>query len=189
MHVRLSTCLGAGVSDRSGEAIGVLSGIVAHPDTGKVEGIFVGVPAGILATANPFCAAADIAHWGVTIQLSSRDALSPIEDRIRLAPLLVEGRTILGQTIRTENGRILGRCKDIQFDTEKMRIEWLFPKKFFRWGIALPASDIIEVRRDAVIVREGLKSETVAAEKQPVSYEAFPEIVGQATRTVKMVQK
>lgn len=181
MHVRLTTCLGAGVVDRSGEAVGALSGIFLHPDTGKVEGVFVAVPSGMLATEHPFCTAEDIVHWGAMIQIGSRDALSPVEDRIRLAPLLAEGRTILRQPIRTENGRTLGICKDIQFDTEKMRVEWLFPKKFFRWGIALPISDVVEVRKDAVIVREGSKTEPVQVEAQPLSYEAFPEIVGQAT--------
>src|SRR3989338_711096 len=182
MHVRLSTCRGAGVVDRSGEGIGTLAGILLHPDTGKVEGLFVAVPAGMFATEEPFCAAEDVMEWGGMVQISNRDALAPVEDRIRLVPLLAEGRTILGQPIRTESGRILGICKDVQFDTEKMKLEWLFPKKCFRWGVALPVSDVVEVRRDAVIVREGLKTETMAAvEKQPVSYEAFPEIVGQAS--------
>lgn len=181
MHVRLSTCRGAGVVDRSGEAVGTLAGIVLHPDTGRVEGIFVTVPAGMVATEKAFCASEDIAHWGAMVQIGSREALSPIEDRIRLVPLLAEGRTILGQPIRTESGRTLGVCNDVQFDTEKMRAEWLFPRKFFRWGIALPMSDVVEVRCDAVIVREGPKTEAVAVESPPLSYEAFPEIVGQAS--------
>jgi sporulation protein YlmC with PRC-barrel domain len=181
MHVRLSTCLGAGVIDRGGEFIGVLSGVFLHPDTGKIDGVFVAVPAGIFATVQLFCAAEDIAHWGAMVQIGSRDALAPIEDRIRLAPLLREGRTVIGQMIRTESGRTIGVCRDIQFDTGKMCIEWLFPKRFFRWGIALPIADVIEVRRDAIIVRECLKTEAPSVETQPLSYEAFPEIVGQAT--------
>lgn len=181
MHVRLSTCRGAGVVDRAGDAIGALSGILVHPDTGKVEGIFVAVPSGMMATEQPFCAVEDIVHWGAMIQISTCDVLGPVEDRIRLAPLLADGRIVLGQPIRTESGRELGTCKDVQFDTEKMRVEWLFPKKFFRWGVALPITDVVEVRKDAVIVREGPKTETAKVETQPLSYEAFPEIVGQAT--------
>lgn len=181
MHVRLSTCHGAGVIDRLGEALGMLSGIFVHPDTGKVEGIFVAVPAGMLATEELFCSCEDVVHWGAMVQISSRDALGPIEDRLRLVPILREGRTVLGQRMRTESGKALGVCRDVQFDTEKMRVEWLFPKKFFRYGVALPVTDVVEVRADAVIVREGQRTEMAKAATEPLSYEAFPEIVGQAS--------
>lgn len=182
MHVRLTTCRGASVVDRGGEFLGTLSGVFLHPDTGKVEGIFVAVPAGLTGTEHPFCAFEDIIHWGAVVQISGREALAPIEDRIRLTPVIASGRTVFGQPIRTESGRALGTCKDVQFDTEKMRVEWLFPKKFFRWGVALPVTDVIEVRKDAIIIRDGMKAEAEpAVEKEPVSYEAFPEIAAQAT--------
>ncbi|OGJ59802.1 hypothetical protein A2881_00855 [Candidatus Peribacteria bacterium RIFCSPHIGHO2_01_FULL_55_13] len=178
MHVRLTTCRGASVVDRAGELLGTLSGVFLHPDTGKVEGIFVAVPAGLTGTEHPFCAFEDIIHWGAVVQISGRDAFAPLEDRIRLAPVIASGRTVVGQPIRTESGRLLGTCRDVQFDTEKMRVEWLFPRRFFRPGVALPISDVVEIRKDAIIVRDGMKAEAEpAVEKEPVSYEAFPEIV------------
>jgi sporulation protein YlmC with PRC-barrel domain len=143
MHVRLSTCLGAAVVDRSsGDALGALSGIFIHPDTGKVEGITVSVPSGMLGSCDVFCGSPDIAHWGAVIQVSGPDALAPLEDRVRFAPILAEKRTVLGQRIRTELGRGLGICRDVQFDTEKMKVEWLFPRTWLRWGIALPLSEV-----------------------------------------------
>jgi hypothetical protein len=33
-------------------------------------------------------------------------------------------------------------------------VEWLFPRMFLRWGTALPISDVVEVRRRAIIVRD-----------------------------------
>ena len=59
-----------------------------------------------------------------------------------------------------------------------MRAEWFFHPRFFRPGVALPISDVVEIRKDAIIVRDGMKAEAEpAVEKEPVSYEAFPEIV------------
>jgi hypothetical protein len=78
--------------------------------------------------------------------------------------LFDEGRSILGQRIRTENGLTLGMCGDVQFDTQTFTIEWLFPRRWWRWGRPLPASAIVEVRPDAVIVRDQLaKTEPITA--------------------------
>ena len=85
---------------------------------------------------------------------------------------------IIGQYVRSEAGRPMGICKDMQIDTEKMRLEWLFPRRFFQQGIAIPAADIVEVRREAIIVRDQLKAEEVRTyeEKSSPILESFPEI-------------
>lgn len=154
MHVRFSTCRGLPVVDASCDAIlGRLSGVVLHPDTGKVEGFTVHVP-GLLSGSELFCAGMDILHWGTHILVRDSDALSPSEDRIRLQELLAERRPFLGQRIRTESGRDLGICADVQIDTTKMLVTWMFPKRWWRWGIAVPLTEVREVRRDAIIIRD-----------------------------------
>jgi sporulation protein YlmC with PRC-barrel domain len=181
MHVRLSTCLGTEVIDRStGDILGMLSGLFVHPDTGKLEGIFVAFPAGLFGSSQRlFCGSDDIVHWGATVQVRNHNCLSPVEDRIRLVSLVEEGRGVIGQRIRTEAGRPVGFCKDIQIDTEKMRLEWLFPRRFFRQGIAIPAADIVEVRREAIVVRDALQQIPVSVsspKEEPAMFESFPEI-------------
>lgn len=154
MHVRFSVCRGMLVVEEGTELqLGTLQGILIHPDTGKIEGCFVRV-AGVLRSELLFVSSLDVLRFGARVYVRSSEVLSPIEDRIRLQPLLEEGRTILGQRIRTEGGRTLGRCRDVQFDTKRFVIEWLFPQRFWRWLGPLPASDIVEVRREAVIVRD-----------------------------------
>ena len=178
MHVRYSTCFGTEVIDRStGDILGMLSGLFVHPDTGKLEGIFVTFPGGIFAHSQSlFCGSDDIVHWGATVQVRSQTCLSPIEDRIRLLPL--QGRPVIGQRIRTDAGKAVGICNDIQIDTEKMRLEWLFPRRFFRQGTAIPAADIVEVRSEAVIVRDALKHVplSVSSQEEPAIFESFPEV-------------
>ena len=87
------------------------------------------------------------------MSIRSADVLGPVDDRVRLAPLLRDPRTFLHQNIRTKNGRSLGTCRDVQFSTKSWRVEWIFPKKFFRWGVALPLSEVIEVTTAAIIVK------------------------------------
>lgn len=154
MHVRFSTCLGTPVSPDNGEgAAGVLSGILLHPDVGRVEGFFVRV-AGALYTEQLFLASQDILHWGNRIRIHDAGVLGSLEERVRLHSLVLERRPVLGQRILTESGASLGVCRDVQFETKTFRIEWLFPRGWFRWRAGIPVTAIIEVRPDAVIVRD-----------------------------------
>lgn len=137
------------IADHSGDSVGRVTGIFLHPDTGKVEGLFVWAPAG-----EQFLGVLDIAHWGRSIVVRDEDVLAPLHDRVRLAALWDEGRTVLGQRILTESGRVLGRCADVQFETDTFRVEWLFPKRWWRWKRPIPVGLVLEVRPDAVVVRE-----------------------------------
>lgn len=144
------------VDDRGDSALGTVSGLFLHPDLGTVEGLFV------RGAGEQFLAVQDIVHWGKTIVIRDEDVLSPLEERVRLVALWGEGRRVLDQKIITESGRILGRCRDVQFETVTFRLEWIFPRKFFRWGRALPASAILEVRPEGIMVRESeLPAESV----------------------------
>jgi sporulation protein YlmC with PRC-barrel domain len=182
MHVRLSTCMGTEVVDRAhGEVIGFLAGIFLHPDTGKVEGVFVRGISGLFARAELlFCGSDDILHWGTVLQIRAASCLAPLVDRIRLSALFAEGRTIVGQRVETTSGNYMGRCRDIQVDTIKMRLEWLFPRRLLRRETSLPISEVIEVRSEAVIVRDPVRpilaSSQEKKEVEPLSFESFPEI-------------
>lgn len=150
MHVRLSMCLGMPlVDDRNDDLLATVSGVFLHPDLGKLEGLFVRTERG-----EEFLATSDIAHWGRSIVVRDPDAVAPLEERVRLSALWEEGRPVIGQKIVTESGLMVGSCADIQFETETFRLEWLFPRRFFRWKPPIPAGAIIEVRADAVRVRE-----------------------------------
>jgi uncharacterized protein YrrD len=154
MHVRLSTSIGLPVVDDSTEEpLGTIQSLLVHPDLGTAEGFFVHIP-GFLSSHTLFLSSLDILHWGAHVRIADADALSPLEDRVRLQAFLEEGRTVLGQKLLTESGANLGICKDIQFNTKTFVLEWLFPRKFLQWGIAVPVSAIVEVKREAVILRD-----------------------------------
>lgn len=166
MHVRFSMCRGMAIlDDRNDDTFGVLAGIFLHPDLGKVEGFFVRTPSG-----EEFLAAHDIAHWGRTIVVRSGDAIGSLEERVRLSALWQEGRTVIGQRMVTEAGVRIGTCVDVQFETDTFRLEWLFPRRWLRWKRPVPAGSIVEVRTDAIYVRDAaLPAETVPTDLPALS--------------------
>lgn len=150
MHVRYSMSAGMPVvDDRGEEAIALVSGVFVHPDLGKIEGLFVRGQRG-----EEFLSTQDIVHWGRAVVVRDADVLAPLEERVRLSQLWDEGRTVLGQRIVTEAGNALGTCADIQFETDTFRLEWLFPRRWFRWKRPIPAASIIEVKAGAIVVRD-----------------------------------
>ena len=176
MHVRFSSCIGLPVVEEGdGETIGTISGMLIHPDTGKVEGFFVHRP-GLFGSDHSFLSTLDILRWGMRVEVRTEDVLGSLEDHIRLQPLLLDPRPVLGQQMRTERGVVLGRCKDVQFDTKHFLTEWLFPKKFFRWGTPLPLGSVVEVRRDAIIMRDPLQKERPTVPEQSALIPQFPEV-------------
>lgn len=155
MRVRFSTVLGLPVrQEDSGEILGFVRGILLHPDTGTVEGFFVKVPNGILGSGSLFLSSMDVRRLTTTVVVRGPWVLSPPEEILRVEELLRDTRTVLGQKIRTVSGQFFGKCADVQFDTLHFKVECIFPKKFWRWGRPILVRDILEVKRDAIIVRD-----------------------------------
>lgn len=150
VHVRYTMSVGMPVmDDRSDDVVATVSGVFIHPDLGKLEGVFVRGSAG-----EEFLSVQDIVHWGKAVMVRDSDVLAPLDERVRLSQLWAEGRSVLGQRIVTESGRVIGRCADVQFETDTFRLEWIFPRHWLRWKRPIPASSIVEVRTEAICVRE-----------------------------------
>ncbi|MBI3336027.1 hypothetical protein HYZ98_00485 [Candidatus Peregrinibacteria bacterium] len=175
MHVRLSTCRGMAVLEEGTQDFcGWIHGILLHPETGKVEGFSVGG-----GGREGFLSRDDVVRWGKCVWVRSVHVLGPLEDIVRLRTIAGDSRHILGQRIRTESGRNLGKCADVQFSTGSFELEWIFPRKLFLfWGTALPRSEIIEVTSAAIIVRDPIvpKKEKIMSPKDSVRLEELVEV-------------
>ena len=177
MHVRFSTVVGMSVVDEDGtEELGRIAHILIHPDTGKVEGFFVKVPGLLLRTEMLFLATEDIQRWGLRVVVRGPDVLSPVAERIRLQTLLEDGRPVLLQRIQTDTGKYMGRCGDVQFETEHFMVEWLWPRKLWRWGMPLPLVLIVEVRKDAIVVRDPAAPAPEKTEREKAPMLKMPEV-------------
>lgn len=158
MHVRFSMVRGAPVvEEQTQQPLGMLEGMLIHPDTGGVIGFFVyGI--GLLEGQRLLLSSGDILSWGTRVHIRSEDRLVPPEDVVRLQSLLQSPRAFFGQPIVTKKTKsTLGTCVDVQFDTRHFQIEWLFPKRWFLERTPIPASDIVEVTNAAIIVQEPVR--------------------------------
>lgn len=163
MHVRFSSAAGLPVVEEgSTEPVARIDDVVLQPESGKIEAFSVAVTR-FLGSDHLILLPMDILHWGMRVTIRSAHVLVSAEEIIRLQSLLQDGRNILGQRMVTERGKHLGRCADVQFDTAHFSIEWLFPRRWWRWGIPVPITDVVEVRTDAIIVRERAAKEKAGA--------------------------
>lgn len=152
MQLRFTMCRGMFVYEQGTEdLVGMIDQILIDPDTGGIEGFFVSVRG--VFSHSLFVRTDDVVHMGTVVKVRSAECLCDPEEIIRLQPLLQDPRRILGQSIVTQGGQKIGRCKDIQFETKTFRLQWLFPRTFLRWGVSIPASHIIEVKEEAIIVK------------------------------------
>src|SRR3989344_3206979 len=152
MHLLRSAAIGTEVIDeRDHQVQGVVSDIVLDADRGKLVALLIDAPASqdLLALQVD-----DVISWGQRIHIREGEVLGSPQEIIRLVPFLEDKRTIIGQAIQTKSGVLLGKCSDIQFDCEHFTLEWLFPRHFLRKGTPLPASDILEVTEEAIIVKD-----------------------------------
>ncbi len=157
MQVRFSIARGQPVSlDDSGEILGSVQDIVLDPDKGSVVGFFVSVASGFLASKALFLSTNDIVRWGTAAFIKRASALAEPGEFLRVQSLLEEPRKVLGQNIVTKSGTKLGKCRDVQFDTLHFRLHWFFPKSLLHWGTPIPASDVIEITQDAIIINDPL---------------------------------
>lgn len=175
MHLLRSDTIGTEVIDDLDHHVhGIVMGLLIDPDRGKVIALFVGVPGASELFA---LQTQDIAAWGNRIHIREAELMGPVSDFIRLQEFLSDDRTVIGQQIRTKDGVKLGKCTDVQFETETFMVEWIFPRKFFRKGLAMPISDVLEIKSEAIIVKnQGPKGEEVTDEepKMAINVETLP---------------
>lgn len=166
MRVRLSTVIGLPVVDESEQILGTIADMCIHPDTLGIEGFFVRIPR-FFSSELMFLSCSEVEHWGSRIRVRHAHALSPVEDLVRISRILEEGRPVIRQMIVSDADIYLGRCHDIQFDTRSFRVEWLFPRRFLRWGIPIPIRAVVQVKPEAIVIQRDekvmQKDETSAA--------------------------
>ncbi|MFH0820155.1 MAG: PRC-barrel domain-containing protein [Candidatus Peregrinibacteria bacterium] len=110
-----------------GNVLGTVKDVIIHPDTGKLEALWV-KPKGAL-TGYAVLQTQDIVEWKKNIYAKGEESLAEAGEIIKIAEILSDGRQILGNRVRTESGESLGRVKDVDFDTEHFYLRQLYTQK------------------------------------------------------------
>lgn len=132
-----------------GADCGRVESIVIDFETGKILGIF---------TESHVISIQDILKWVPEIEIRDRSLLLLPSDIVRIKMVFDSGITILGNTVKTEKNQIIGKVIDFILDLSKESLSSLYvSKKFFGFPLdkrIIPASQIVEIRKDAIIVTE-----------------------------------
>lgn len=140
-----------------GSLLAVVKDVIVNPDTGKLEAVWVKPAAHILSYA--VIRAEDIVEWKKHLYIKSEQAIADPADIIKIAEILTDGRQIIGNEVRTEEGVVLGRVTDIDFDTRDYYLHHLHVEK--RWlGMIrrdrriLSYDLIVQVFKDYILVKD-----------------------------------
>lgn len=167
------------IDDQTQENVAMLAHPLIDPDSGRILGFFVQGVSGI-AAGSSFLSALDIVSIGTKVHIRSADKLSPPDEIVRLQKNLQDHRSFLGQRIRIRStGRTIGTCSDIQFDTGRFVVEWMFPTRFFFFSIRpIAASEIIEVTEEAIWIQDPLR---LRKEKVAEVLKEIPRVIADVT--------
>lgn len=181
MHLLRSQALGTEVMDEAEHHVqGKVADLLLDADRGKVIALLVRQ---LFSPTLLALQTQDILSWGARVHIREPEVLAPPEDIVRLQTTLHDRRPIIGQRIRTKEGTCVGRCVDLQFSTDHFEIEWIFPRKFLWKGTPLPASDILEITEEAIIMKDhGQREEKEFAAEERAKQPTLEPVLTPATR-------
>lgn len=113
----------------SGDLLGMISGIIVHPDTGMVEAFWV-KPATIPLRA-AVLKVSDILELKKNFYIKSDKVLAEASDLIRISEILQDGRRFLGSPVVSETGGSYGKCENIAFETDNYALKQIHTRKAF----------------------------------------------------------
>ena len=166
MQTRFSTCRGMEVvEENNGKLVGLISNMLIDPDSGKILGFYIFVNSGFFFGGEKFVSSIDVLNIGTRFIIRDVDVICDPNDIIRLQPILKDSRSVLKQRIVSESGRYLGKCADVQFDTKSFIVQWLFPKKLYKWMVSIPVSAILEIKPKMILVKNIDSAKSLAEEE------------------------
>ncbi|MBI5421844.1 PRC-barrel domain-containing protein [Candidatus Peregrinibacteria bacterium] len=149
-----------------GQPLGIVEDVIIHPDTGKVEALWVKPLT--LPYAHAVLPVEGILSWKKHLYVSGEGALSEPDEVIRIAETLSRKEGFVGNRVRNESGKGFGRVYDLDFDTRNMTLRYLFVDKSFL-GFRFQRrffhyDSVVQVLPDAIVV----KDEEIKVEKEPI---------------------
>lgn len=148
------------LSLRTGSAIGFAYSPIINSHTFKIEAWYATLNGSKESMILPVLELRDIIAKGFVV--NDHDAITPVEDMIRLKSIIEEDYTPTGKTVETDDGRKLGKVTDYAVDNKSLFIKKLYVKQgllqslmsFTVPQVIIDRSQIIDVTPTKIIVRE-----------------------------------
>jgi uncharacterized protein YrrD len=151
----------------SGQVLGLVSGMIIHPDTGMVEAFWVKPLTVPLKTA--ILKTSDILEFKKHLYVKDERVFAHADDIIRINEILDEDREFLGNRIQSETGLSYGKCVNLTFDTQTYALKQIYSRRSILGLITMDErifsyNDIIRVLPEGIIVNDdSTKKEGVMA--------------------------
>jgi len=159
------------ISLDSNRILGTLNEIIIDPENGKILGLLVN--AGILGKKKAV-SFNDIYDWTPQgIMVRDDEAITNIDDLVRIKKIVEEKISIIGSKVVTENEKKLGKVVDFVINTDlgilvKIYVEKPGLKTYFGDLLIIPANRIIAIKPKKIIVREEALLEETDEEEEVV---------------------
>lgn len=148
------------MSLRTGGVIGQAHTPIIESSTLKIEGWYATMTDEKEMMILPSGEVRDIIAKGIVV--NDHDAITPIEDMIRMKALIESEFELIGTTIESESGIKLGRVHDFSADHQSFYIKKLYVGQSFiksmisftKPQLIIDRSQIIDVTKDKIVVKD-----------------------------------
>lgn len=157
-------------SVHTGSKIGEITGLLVREKDLKLELLVAKVPDSNLVL---YLLSNDIrAFDGNKIIIDSYDKLSEAEDLLRHQDIIKTRQNFFGIKVQTQSGKQLGKVKDYSVDithffAAKLHIRANLPQRLFHERLIIDRTDIVDMTKDKIIVRDATIKAKSAAKVLP----------------------
>ncbi len=155
-----------------GQPLALISDIIIHPDTGKIEAFWV-KPLTI-PIANAVIKSDAILEWKKSVYIKDDREIAEDSDIIRISEILARNTVFIGNQAQNESGESLGYVHDLDFDTEKLYLNNIYIQQsflfFFKYNQRTFFFDnILKVLPEYILVKDVEdKKDTVLIKEKPL---------------------
>jgi uncharacterized protein YrrD len=147
--------------------------VLTDPDDGKVCAFFTGK----MKAVTPM----DIIFFGKAITIGSFEDIIDADDLVKVTNILKNENRILQSRVETKKGDYLGKLYDYFIDVKAFGLTKIVVHKSFLGLFKSPdrlisARDIIEIKKDLVIVKNKHAKKPVPAENEEKVKELYPDM-------------
>lgn len=161
------------LSHAEGDALAIVEDLIVHPDTGKVEGFWVKPLT--LPLKHAVLPWESVVAWKRNLYVKDDQAMAEPEEIIRISEILSRKTYYIGNKVKTESGKRLGKVFDLDFEEQKMFLRYLFVQKSFLFFSSAPQfihfDSIVQVLPGMIIVKDdeekGVREAGQVEDRQP----------------------
>ncbi len=149
--------IGTEITTTENKTVGKVAKILINLDTGKVIGLLI--------KRRKLISTIDIINWKNTIKINDADDIITPDEVIEIKKVLKDKRKLIGSKVVTKAGKYIGIVVDYSINTDFYKLTSLVVAKkifFIKWHKRIiPATEILEIKRNKIIIKSRLKSEKI----------------------------